>query len=155
MYQVRDNPRVETSDAPMPTWTFGATKASAKRSAVDSWEPFSPRSSRKREMNSSLAQRVADRRRTEGGAEVGEDHLRVPLRFAEDVAVDAQDPRRLTLHPVVVALLRHPKGASLAPTARSPEPSWILLKSLGNPCTFSLSIAQTKNIGNRSTFAIS
>ena len=73
----------------------------------------------------------------------------------KEVPVVGEHLRRLALHPVVVPQLRHPKGASLAPTARSPEPSWILLKSIGNPCTFSLSIAQTKNIGNRSTFAIS
>ena len=170
----------------MPTWTFGATKASAKRSSGDSFEPFAPRSSRKREMKSSpvwmaerfldrgdrprgggrrrgeehrvallggeptalhrLAQRAADRRRSEGGAEVGEDLLRVAVRFAEDVAVDIQDPRRLVLHPVVVPLLRHPKGASLATTARSPKPSWIPFKNLRTPCTFSLSSAQTKNM---------
>ena len=100
-----------------------------------------------------LAQRAADRRRSEGGAEVGEDLLRVAVRFAEDVAVDIQDPRRLVLHPVVVPLLRHPKGASLATTARSPKPSWIPLKNVGNACTFSVSIAHTKNIGNRSVFA--
>ena len=100
MYKVRVNPRAETSDAPMPTWT-------------------------------------------------------VALRFAEDVPVDAQDPRRLVLHPVVVPLLRHPKGASLGTTARSPGSSWDPLKNLGNPCTFGVSIAHTKNLVNRSTFAIS
>ena len=100
-----------------------------------------------------LAQRAADRRRSEGGAQVSEDVLCVVVRFAEDVPVDVQDPRRLVLHPVVVLLLRHPKGASLATTARSPKPSWIPLKSVGDACTFSLSIAQTKNMVNHSVFA--
>ena len=100
-----------------------------------------------------LAQRAADRRRSEGGAQVSEDLLCVVVRFAEDVPVDVQDPRRLTLHALVVTVLRHPKGASLATTARSPKPSWIPLKNVGNACTFSVSIAHTKNIGNRSVFA--
>ena len=73
----------------------------------------------------------------------------------KEVPVVGEHLRRLALHPVVVPRLRHPKGASLATTARSPGSSWIPFKNLGNPCTFSLSIAQTKNLVNRSTFAIS
>ena len=129
----------------MPTWTFGATKASAKRHA----ERFLDRGDRPRGGGRRrgeehrvallgceptalhrLAQRAADRRRSEGGAQVSEDLLCVVVRFAEDVPVDVQDPRRLVLHPVVVPLLRHPKGASLATTARSPKPSWIPLETL-------------------------
>ena len=63
--------------------------------------------------------------------------------------------RRLALQPVVVPRLRHLKGASLASTARAPGSSWNPVENLGNSCTFSLGAAQTENLVNHSTFAIS
>ena len=71
----------------------------------------------------------------------------------KEVPVVGEHLRRLALHPVVVPQLRHPKGASLATTARSPGSSWIPFKTLGNPSTFGVSLAHTKNLGNRSDFA--
>ena len=41
----------------------------------------------------------------------------------KEVAVVAEHLRRLALQPVIVPRLRHPKGASLATTARSPGSS--------------------------------
>ena len=73
----------------------------------------------------------------------------------KEVPVVGEHLRRLALQPVVIPWLRHPKGASLATTARSPGFSWDQVENLGNPCTFSLGNAQTKNLVNRSTFAIS
>ena len=70
------------------------------------------------------------------------------------VPVVGEHLRRLALQPVDVHRLRHPKGASLATTARSPGSSWNPSENLGNPCTFSVGAAHTKNIVNRSTFAI-
>ena len=72
----------------------------------------------------------------------------------KEVPVVGEHLRRLALQPVVVPRLRHPKGASLATTARSPGSSWNPVENLGSPCTFSLGAAQTKNHVNRSTFAI-
>ena len=61
----------------MPTWTFGATKASAKRSSGDSFEPFAPRSSRKREMNSSpVWTATASTRSAPSSAESSSSHSR-------------------------------------------------------------------------------
>ena len=71
----------------------------------------------------------------------------------KEVPVVGEHLRRLALQPVVVPRLRHPKGASLATTARSPGSSWNPSESLGNSCTFGLGIAQTKNLVKRSTFA--
>ena len=53
--------------------------------------------------------------------------------------------RRLALQPVVVPRPRHPKGASLATTARSPGSWWNPSENLRNPCTFSVGVAHTKN----------
>ena len=61
----------------------------------------------------------------------------------------------VALQPVVVPRLRHLKGASLATTARAPGSSSNPEENLGNPCTFSLGDPQTKNLVNRSDFAIS
>ena len=71
----------------------------------------------------------------------------------KEVPVVGEHLRRLALHPVVVPQLRHPKGTSLATTARSPGSSWNPLENLGNPCTFSVGVAHTKNHVNRRTFA--
>ena len=73
----------------------------------------------------------------------------------KEVPVVGEHLRRLALQPVVVPRLRHPKGASLATTARSPGSSWNPLEDLGNSCTFSVGDPHTKNVVNRSTFAIS
>ena len=73
----------------------------------------------------------------------------------KEVPVVGEHLRRLALQPVVVPRLRHLKGASLATTARAPGSSWNPVENLGNPCTFSLGDPQTKNLVNRSTFAIS
>ena len=73
----------------------------------------------------------------------------------KEVPVVGEHLRRLALQPVVVPRLRHPKGASLATTARSPGSSWNPLENLGNSCTFSVGDPHTKNAVNRSTFAIS
>ena len=73
----------------------------------------------------------------------------------KEVPVVGEHLRRLALQPVVVPRLRHPKGAPLATTARSPGSSWNPSENLGNPCTFSLHLVQTKNLVNHSTFAIS
>ena len=72
----------------------------------------------------------------------------------KEVPVVGEHLRRLALQPVVVPRLRHPKGASLATTARSPGSSWNPLENLGNSCTFGVQILHTKNLVNRSTFAI-
>ena len=72
----------------------------------------------------------------------------------KEVPVVGEHLRRLALQPVVVPRLRHPKGASLATTARSPGSSWNPMENLGNSCTFSVGVAHTKNLVNRSTFAI-
>ena len=72
----------------------------------------------------------------------------------KEVPVVGEHLRRLALQPVVVPRLRHPKGASLATTARSPGSSWNPLGNLGNSCSFSVGVAHTKNVVNRSTFAI-
>ena len=48
----------------------------------------------------------------------------------KEVPVVGEHLRRLALQPVVVPRLRHPKGASLATTARSPGSSWNPLQNL-------------------------
>ena len=73
----------------------------------------------------------------------------------KEVPVVGEHLRRFALQPVVVPRLRHLKGASLATTARAPGASWNRVENLGSPCTFSLGAAQTKNLANRSDFAIS
>ena len=72
----------------------------------------------------------------------------------KEVPVVGEHLRHLALQPVIVPRLRHPKGASLATTARSPGSSWNPVENLWNTCTFSLGAAQNKNLANRSTFAI-
>ena len=74
------------------------------------------------------------------------------LSRRKEVLVVGEHLRRLALQPVVVPRLRHPKGASLATTARSPGSSWNPLENLGNSCTFSVGDPHTKNVANRSTF---
>ena len=77
------------------------------------------------------------------------------LSKKKEVPVVGENLRRLALQPVVVPRLRHPKGASLATTARSPGSSWNPAENLGNSCIFSVGDPHTKNVVNRSTFAIS
>ena len=71
----------------------------------------------------------------------------------KEVPVVGEHLRRLALQPVVVPRLRHPKGASLATTARSPGSPWNPIENLGSSCTFSVGDPHTKNIVNRSYFA--
>ena len=73
----------------------------------------------------------------------------------KEVVVVGEHLRRLAVQPVVVPRPRHPTGASLATTARSPGSSWNPLENFGNPCTFGVQILHTKNLANHSTFAIS
>ena len=75
------------------------------------------------------------------------------LSRRKQVPVVGEHLRRLALQPVVVPRLCHPMGTSLATTARSPGSSWNPLENFGNPCTFGVSLAHTKNLGNRSDFA--
>ena len=49
----------------------------------------------------------------------------------KEVPVVGEHLRRLALQPVIVPRLRHPKGASLATTARSPGSSWNPMENLG------------------------
>ena len=72
----------------------------------------------------------------------------------KEVVVVGEHLRRLAVQPVVVPRLRQPWGASPATTARSPGSWWNPSENLGNSCTFSLGDPQTKNLVNRSTFAI-
>ena len=53
------------------------------------------------------------------------------LSKRKEVPVVGEHLRRLALQPVVVPRLRHPKGASLATTARSPGSLWNPLETLG------------------------
>ena len=69
----------------------------------------------------------------------------------KEVPVLGEHLRRLALQPVVVPRLRHPKGASLATTARSTGSSCNPLENLGNPCIFCVGVAHTKNLVNHST----
>ena len=71
----------------------------------------------------------------------------------KEVPVVGEHLRRLALQPVVVPRLRHPKGASLATTARSQGSSWNPLERLGNLCTFSVGDPHTKTLEIVAIFA--
>ena len=73
----------------------------------------------------------------------------------KEVPVVGEHLRRLALQHVVVPRPRHPEGASLATTARSSGSSRNPSENVEIPCTFGVGNAHTKNLVNRSAFAIS